>query len=64
MPPQQACRLHLAYSQLMYTVIFFSRVTPNPSVARIELIPEVGPYQTTTIAIGKEVMVVYCHEDQ
>ena len=57
---RQACPLHLDYSQLGYTFIF--RVTLNPSVARIELIPEGGPNQTTTM--GKEVMVVYCREDQ
>lgn len=35
---RQACPLHLDYSRLSYTFMF--RVTLNPSVARIELIPE------------------------
>lgn len=46
MPPprdkaEEACPLHLDRSQLSNTFIF--RVTLNPSVARIDLIPEGGP---------------------
>ena len=38
---EEACPLHLDRSQLSNTFIF--RVTLNPSVARIDLIPEGGP---------------------